>query len=156
MASTSDALREKLLAFILKDKNSCWIWSKGTSGNGYGVISIGHQKTKYTHRLSYEIYKGPIPEGMLVCHTCDVPRCCNPEHLFLGTQKDNMQDCSKKGRINIPSAVGELNCKAKITEDDVRSIRIDTRTRKEIAAHYGLSQVMVSYIRSRKNWKHVT
>ncbi len=76
-------------------ESTCWHWMGATNKKGYGVM---HGRTRLSHRFSYEIHKGPIPEGMLICHSCDRPLCQNPAHLFLGTHKDNTQDMVKKGR----------------------------------------------------------
>jgi len=81
---------------IVKDGN-CWIWIKAHDPSGYGVASKERKKI-HAHRLSYLAFKGEIPKGMCILHSCDVKACCNPDHLWLGTQKDNMQDCIKKGR----------------------------------------------------------
>ncbi len=75
----------------------CWQWMRCLSPKGYGKI-FDRGKHKRAHRISWEIYHGPIPSNLLVCHTCDNPSCVNPNHLFLGTQKDNRVDCSTKGR----------------------------------------------------------
>ena len=80
--------------------DNCWLWTAAMRG-GYGVIKI-KGKGVSAHRLSYEIHKGPIENGLLVCHKCDNRKCVNPDHLFLGTQSDNMIDCSKKGRLVYP------------------------------------------------------
>lgn len=74
-----------------------WLWTASMSC-GYGRIRH-NGKFDLAHRVSWKLYRGPIPEGMQVCHKCDVPACVNPDHLFLGTQKDNMQDASEKGRL---------------------------------------------------------
>lgn len=79
--------------------SGCWLWTAcAETGAGYGMFA-GFPGDKRTHRISYRLHHGEIPPGLLVCHRCDVRTCVNPEHLFLGTHKDNMQDCSRKGRI---------------------------------------------------------
>lgn len=80
-----------------KSDNDCWNWTRGRSSQlGYGSFKLGNEQ--YTHRLAWELTNGKIPEGLCVCHHCDNPLCCNPNHLFLGTVKDNMQDRDMKGR----------------------------------------------------------
>src|SRR5690348_7112088 len=85
--------------------DGCWIWRGTMNGVGYGVFWLPMGKPRnansrvYAHRLSYEMHEGKIPDGMFICHRCDNPACVNPDHLFLGTQSDNMTDCSRKGRL---------------------------------------------------------
>jgi hypothetical protein len=81
---------------ILKQPNGCWLWNGALNKDGYGVFGI---KAEGAHRASYKMYKGEIPKGILVCHKCDIPRCVNPDHLFLGTQLDNIRDAQSKNRI---------------------------------------------------------
>ena len=93
--------RKELLyaKFILKAKKECWMWTGYRTPDGYGRIQINYKRIK-AHRLSWEVHNGSIPEGLFVLHKCDVRDCVNPNHLFLGTQKDNIHDAIKKGRIN--------------------------------------------------------
>jgi hypothetical protein len=86
---------------LISDSDACWCWTASTAGRGYGQIIAG-ENGRYTpiraNRLAWELTFGKIPEGMLVCHTCDNPSCCNPNHLWLGTHQDNMDDMVAKGR----------------------------------------------------------
>lgn len=84
--------------------DGCWLWQGATTGAGYGGFNIKGDLIG-AHRVAYELTFGPIPDGLLVCHTCDVRHCVNPAHLFLGTHTDNMQDCKTKGR----TMVGDRN-----------------------------------------------
>ena len=77
----------------------CWIWMGGRRGF-YGCISVDN-KTELAHRVAWTLYKGTIPNGLLVLHHCDTPLCVNPNHLFVGTQSDNIKDCVKKGRYHL-------------------------------------------------------
>ncbi len=83
--------------------DACWLWIGSLNNKGYGQIGVSHNKTAYTHRVSYTLFVGEIPKGLNVLHKCDRPSCLNPKHLFLGTQKDNMQDWKRKGRTTLGS-----------------------------------------------------
>lgn len=126
-------------------ENSCWAWTDKTNSKGYGMMNrYGFRRA---HRFSYFINRGPIPEGLLVCHTCDNPRCVNPEHLFLGTPKDNTRDMIKKKRQNffngvVPNNKGQNNGRAKLTDEDVLKIR---KLRKNFTCYELASQFNVHW-----------
>lgn len=135
----------------VKAKDGCWLWTAKILPNGYGCIK--HERKDVTaHRVSWELHYGPIPEGMHVCHKCDVRRCVNPEHLFLGTHDDNMADCARKGRH---LSIGETNPKAKLTPRQVLAIRTSTRPAKELAKQYGVYPTSIWNIKSGKTWSHL-
>lgn len=96
----SSTAHEKFLSkFKINEDTGCWEWSAGLNDkNGYGIFSQ-MQKRIYAHRYSYSFFIGEIADGLLVCHKCDNPKCCNPFHLFLGTNEDNMKDAKGKGRL---------------------------------------------------------
>lgn len=113
-------LIDKLFDRLVVTDSDCWEFVGGRTGAGYGALWIGDGKCKGTHVISYELHKGPVPVGMKVCHTCDNPPCCNPKHLFLGTTQDNKNDEIAKDRHVYGERVGNH----KLTEDDVRAIRV--------------------------------
>jgi hypothetical protein len=95
--------KETFSKFYTVDEKGCWRWSGSKGKDGYGRLNKsqgkkGTSKGMGAHRLSYEMYNGPITSGLYVCHSCDVPDCVNPDHLWLGTQQDNMDDMHNKGR----------------------------------------------------------
>lgn len=150
-----EILAERLALHSIPEPNSgCLLWTSTVTGKGYALLGIGHRDTRRevrAHRLAYEVAKGPIPDGMQVLHKCDVPSCINPEHLFLGTNQDNMDDKVAKRR----QPRGECAGNAKLTEAQVRAIRIDERPRREIARAFGLSPGTVTNIVNRKRWAHL-
>ena len=81
----------------VRKTDGCWLWTASVVSDGYGQMWLGRTMVR-AHRLSYEIHKGPVPKGLFVCHRCDVPRCVNPDHLFVGTNQDNQRDSASKGR----------------------------------------------------------
>lgn len=135
--------------------SGCWLWDQSFSDNGYGQM-LRHPEGRrfYVHRLSYEAFVGPIPDGMQVCHKCDVRPCCNPDHFFIGTCADNLRDMRRKDRHNR----GERNGHAKLTEGDVREIlrRLAAGERQQpIATDFGVSRGAIGLIKRGEKWKHI-
>ena len=128
----------------------CWEWTKGRVGLGYGRLSVGKGEVR-AHRFAFSTAFGPIPNGMMVCHRCDNPACCNPNHLFLGTHDDNMADMAMKGR----SLQGVKHHKAKLNDAEVRAIRLDGRMQIELAEAYGVTQGLIGMIKRREIWSHL-
>ena len=141
-------LKEKLEANVLVSTSGCWDWQLSRYAGGYGRISIGKQKQDYAHRVSYRVYHGEIPKGMVVRHSCDNPRCCNPEHLSLGTQRDNVHDCISRGRNHYPPiARGEANHKTKLTAEDVKYILQSTESNKVLAKMFNVTAQAIRWRR---------
>lgn len=131
--------------------DGCWEWIGSLSESGYGTtFSFGNGKDR-PHRISYRMIHGPIPDGMCVCHKCDNRKCCKPDHLFLGSIRDNNEDMKNKNR----HAYGENNGCAKLTKYDVVAIRADRRLGTDVASSYEVSASNVSMIKSRKTWRHL-
>lgn len=142
--------------YIPEPMSGCFLWMCAQHKQGYGSLAI-KRKSLLAHRVSWELHRGPIPDGMKVLHSCDNPPCVNPDHLFLGTQSDNMSDCGRKGRSN---KKGGINGNAKLTEDDVREIRAAPRKKfvcVKLAAQFGIALSTVRDIRSAagRNWSGV-
>lgn len=152
-------------------QNECWLWTGSKNYWGYGTF-WGGEKVVKAHRFAFTQCVGAIPDGMLVCHSCDRPLCCNPAHLWLGTDLSNCRDKEKKGRGNHP--VGDRNwmrknpekvprgvdsAAAKLTEAQVLEIRrlAPTRmyTKKQIGAMFGVTEFNITAIVGRKTWRHL-
>ena len=127
----------------------CWLSTRGGVGE-YTTICLS--RTFYlTHRVAYWVYHEDPQDGV-VCHKCDNPKCINPDHLFLGTQEDNMNDMANKGR----ACRGENQHMSKLTEEQVRCIKYhESGFQSEIAERYGVGQATISGIRSGKRWRHI-
>lgn len=126
---------EKFWAKVKKEPNACWIWTGSGNPDGYGIVSVSNSRMS-THRYSYELAFGKIPEGLHVLHKCDNPPCVNPAHLFLGTNADNMEDKNVKDRAGL-----------KLKTKDVHAI-IDACksgcTQRSVAKQFGVSPSHVS------------
>ncbi|MGH8601325.1 MAG: HNH endonuclease signature motif containing protein [Gammaproteobacteria bacterium] len=138
--------------YVKAGVDKCWLWLASCFYDGYG--SFTYKGRRYgAHRISWMLQNGPIPKGMCVLHRCDVKSCVNPSHLFLGTYADNAIDKVKKNR----QAKGDVNGRAKLTEQQVREIRWTSgdQTQRDLGRIYGVSHAVIGYIVNRKNWKHV-
>jgi HNH endonuclease len=157
---------------------TCWLWRGYRNANGYGMIGLS-SKNMLAHRLSYEMHFGPIPPGLSCCHHCDNPSCVRPEHLFVGTKADNMQDMVRKGRHWVHTKpellrFGDRNVSrlypetrprgeqvklAKVTAEQVKEIRRLYRDEQwkqnALAAVFGISHRTISLIVRYKTWRHV-
>ncbi len=134
--------------------SECILWTGARQTDGYGSRKV-NGKTWLAHRWAWTVKNGPIPKGLIVCHSCDNPPCCNPDHLSLGTDADNKRDSVAKGRHRWPVFLGEHHPAAALTAEQVRMIRSDKRSQRLIAAAYGISQSHVSDIRAGKKWSHL-
>lgn len=122
----------------------CWIWLAALNNSDYGIFSF-KGRAEAAHRSSYRIFRGPIPPNIYVCHRCDNPSCVNPMHLFLGTQKENMRDAARKGRMSGPKKA-YCSCKdqshpcAKLTNEQVKFIRASNVSSRALAKQFNVDQ----------------
>lgn len=147
-------LETKLLdGLIFTRERRCWEWQHSLTWNGYGRICTGN-KSRRASRVAYELFCGPIPDGLSVLHTCDNPRCCNPTHLFVGTTRQNMEDRNAKGR----TARGSKNGTAKLTEKQVAEIRVRFgrgETKHGLARAFGVGTTTITRTVTSKVFAHV-
>lgn len=140
---------------------ACWPWTGARHGRGYGLTRYPQSQKKLgAHRAAWEVAHGPIPSGMYVCHTCDNPLCCNPSHLFLGTNADNQRDAVRKGRqVGPPRLRGEAVYGARLTDDAVRAMRSlntqGTYSYRQLGERFGISKSQVGKILRGQFWAHV-
>lgn len=138
---------------VVDEATGCHEWQRHVSQNGYGTVK--HKRKQWpAHRFMWAYKNGDIPDGMVICHKCDNRCCINPDHLFLGTTQDNVDDKMKKGRFT--PLRGEKSGTAKLKEQDVIAILRDSRPQAKIARDYGVSQSNICLIKQRKAWQEVT
>ena len=154
------ALEDRLYARIWRQitkTDGCWLWTGGVDEFGYGRTRVGRTAPR-VHRLTYEMEYGPIPDGALVCHRCDVPACVRPSHLWLGSKSENNADRDAKGRGRI-ALQGEANPKAKLTVADVQSIRRRWTgaygQAEALRREYGIGAPALYAVVRRTGWTHV-
>jgi hypothetical protein len=135
--------------------NGCRLWLKYVRPNGYAYITLRNpRRTISVHRLAWQLANcREVPLGLCVCHSCDVPTCIEPGHLFLGTKAENNTDRARKGRSH--DAKGEGNNSAKLTSEQVTAIRLDSRGAGPLSKLYGISRSQAYRIKRGLRWKHV-
>ncbi len=148
-------LVEKFMSRLDKDESGCWLWRGVLRASGHA-----HWRTRqyrdYAHRWSYRLFRGEIPAGAFVCHTCDVAHCVNPDHLYIGSHRDNMRDMKERGRAARP--IGEAHPMARLNEEQVRHIRhakAAGASAPDLACAFGVSASTINMAASGRNWKHI-
>lgn len=136
--------------------DGCWVWTGSRTGSNkhcqHGQFALYHGENIYAHRLSYLLFNGPIPEGRLVRHTCDVPYCVRPSHLLVGTQKDNLQDAVERNRLPKYRAPRKLSSEQVI---EMRRKRMRGALLRDLAAYYGVSIPCASNVCALKTRQHL-
>jgi len=138
--------------------DACWLWTAARDRDGYGAWFPRPRASWKAHRYSWTLRNGEIPEGLCVCHKCDVPSCVNPDHLFLGTRVENNADRDAKGRTVAGSSPGEKNPNAKLDEESVRAIRAAFAAgelRSSLSRRFSVSWTLVNFVVKRTTWKHI-
>ena len=148
-------IRERFLAKAAPDPASgCWHWLGAIDPSGYGITHLNRKKIG-AHRMAWHLFRGEIPTGFFVCHTCDVPGCVNPEHLFLGTPADNTRDMKQKKR----NRRGQQHPLSKLTDEQVGRIKAMLAENKlslsEMAREFGISPTAIWAIKIGRNWQHI-
>jgi len=150
--------------YIPEPNSGCWLWLGHIPKSGYGQFRLStdpQDRAEGAHRAAWMLFNGEIPDGLQVCHRCDVRCCVNPQHLFLGTATENMQDAVRKGRMNWKQQVrpglprGEKHHSAKLTPKDVIAIRSLNINGVEAARKFGVAPTTVSRIRRNLVWQHL-
>ena len=129
--------------------DSCWEWMSSINNKGYGTFWY-QGRPVYAHRLAYELTVDKIPNNLCACHHCDNPKCVNPDHLFLGTHKDNIQDASNKGRLR--------NRYSKLSEFDILEIRnllASGVSQRMVAKQYSVGVMTINHIVHKRTWAWV-
>jgi hypothetical protein len=163
-----DVLQQRILSKVVKNHiTGCWVWQDACHRDGYGVFWDG-RSSRQAHRVSYEAFVEKPPRHLFVCHKCDNRRCVNPDHMFLGTARDNSHDAMMKGRLAKGSrhgmygradlcanAKGENNNMAKLSEQQVKEILGSSDSIVNLAARFGVKYQAVYKIKRGLRWTHL-
>lgn len=155
---------DRFFSHVLPVSCGCWLWTGAASTAGYGKFGLHTSSSRRIHVIDTHIFSWilhtrlDIPKGICVCHKCDIKRCVNPNHLFLGTYSDNMQDCASKGRLSHQRATCEDHGHAKLNWKKVDQIRFEYTTgsvsQSQLAEKFGVGQTAISDILLEKTWNH--
>lgn len=148
--SDEDLLKATLFHRCYLSESGCWVWKK-VLRNGYGLFYKG-KKNESAHRVSYRVFKGPIPDGLILRHTCDNPSCINPDHLIPGTMKENAHDRDSRGRRDVR---GEQVGTSKLTAQEALFIKATNLSPTKLGEVFGIDPVSICRIRSPNSWTHL-
>lgn len=135
------------------DASACWEWTGYRNPKGYGMIRVGH-RMELTHRVAYRLAHGEFDPALRVCHACDNPGCVRPDHLWIGTDADNVKDRDAKGRTGT-RPTGTEHHRSRLTADAVRLIRQSDMSLRELSHLLGVSRAAISHVRAGRCWRHV-
>ncbi len=151
---TAPDMTSRFMSHVMFGASDCWYWVGSTDDLGYGRFSYSTENK--AHRAAFRIFKGDIPQGMKVLHKCDTRCCVNPEHLTLGTQKQNMQDMVAKGRNRCVPQHGEKNPMSRLTRAQVEEIRrrvAEGETQRSMCAIFNVSPMTINRIVRKESWQ---
>ncbi len=138
--------------YTVEPFSACWLWTGAMRNDAYGALLV-NRKWISAHRIAWELYRGAIPIGLHVCHSCDTPLCVNPAHLFVGTNSDNQVDKAKKGRAM--RLKGEQHGRSKLTSEQVQAVRSSKENDAALGRFYGVRKGTIRKIRIGENWRHI-
>lgn len=147
--------QERFEAHVKRKQRGCWPWTGSVDRHGYGRFRNASGYPELVHRAAWRFYRGADPGDQFVLHTCDNAACVNPNHLYLGTQQDNVDDMWARGGARPGVSRGERHGMAKLNESAVREIRASKETDRALAEKYDVSRTQIYDIRKRRSWKHI-
>ena len=151
MRSEKNAVDRFMALALPVTESGCWLWTGRCNNNGYGFFfKNSENRVMLAHRFSYETFIGTIPPGLHVLHKCDVSSCVNPNHLSIGSQSENIQQCMDRNRHH--RNIGVLNGHAKLSPAEIEKIISDNRTVREIARDYGVHNSTICRVKTNKSW----